>query len=64
MPQTLLSDQLVNSDVIHILIGTRINQAHQDPNLPVELEIRRSLMRRIATTLEETYFKEVKLEFI
>lgn len=60
----LLSDQLVNSDVIHILVGTRINQAHQDPNLPVELEIRRSLMRRIATTLEETYFKEVKLEFI
>ncbi|MDF7826762.1 SpoIIE family protein phosphatase [Pontiellaceae bacterium B12227] len=61
---TLLSDQLVNSDIIHILVGTRINQAHQDPNLPVELEIRRSLMRRIATTLEDRYFKEVKLEFI
>lgn len=60
----LLSDRLVNSDIIHILVGTRINQAHQDPNLPVELEIRRSLMRRIATTLEEIYFKEVKLEFI
>ena len=61
---TLLCDQLVNSDVIQILVGTRINQAHQDPNLPVELEIRRSLMRRIATTLEDRYFKEVKLEFI
>ncbi|MDF7799431.1 SpoIIE family protein phosphatase [Pontiellaceae bacterium B1224] len=60
----LLFDQLVNSDVIHILVGTKINQAHQDPNLPMELEIRRSLMRRIATTLEETYLKEVKLEFI
>jgi hypothetical protein len=61
---TLLSEQLLDSDVVHILVGTKINQAHQDPNLPMELEIRRSLMRRIATTLEERYFKEVKLEFI
>jgi hypothetical protein len=61
---TLLYDRLVDSDVIHILVGTKINQAHQDPNLPVELEIRRSLMRRIANVLERTYFKEVKLEFI
>ncbi|VGO14835.1 hypothetical protein PDESU_03404 [Pontiella desulfatans] len=60
----LLADQLLDSDVIQILVGTKINQAHQDPNLPVELEIRRSLMRRIATVLETTYFKEVKLEFI
>jgi hypothetical protein len=61
---TLLKDQLINSDIIHILVGTKINQAHQDPNLPVELEIRRSLMRRIATTLKEQYFKDVRLEFI
>ncbi|MDF7808545.1 SpoIIE family protein phosphatase [Pontiellaceae bacterium B12219] len=61
---TLLKDQLINSDEIHILVGTKINQAHQDPNLPMELEIRRSLMRRIATTLQEDYFKEVRLEFI
>jgi len=61
---TLMNELLLNSDVIHILVGTQINQAHQDPSLPMELEIRRSLMRRIATTLEERYLKEVKLEFI
>ncbi|VGO20770.1 SpoIIE family protein phosphatase [Pontiella sulfatireligans] len=61
---SLLAERLRNSDEIHILVGTKINQAHQDPSLPIELEIRRSLMRRIATTLEERYFKEVKLEFI
>jgi hypothetical protein len=61
---TLMKELLLESDVIHILVGTKINQAHQDPSLPMELEIRRSLMRRIATTLEERYFKEVKLEFI
>jgi len=61
---TQLREHLLNSDIVHILVGTQINRAHQDPSLPVELEIRRSLMRRIATTLEERYFKEVKLEFI
>ncbi|QBG45986.1 serine/threonine protein phosphatase [Verrucomicrobia bacterium S94] len=61
---TLLKEQLLNSDIIHLLVGTRINQAHQDPSLPMELEIRRSLLRRIATVLEENYLKEVTLEFI
>ncbi len=61
---TLLRDHLLDSDVVHILVGTKVNQAHQDPSLPIELEIRRSLMRRIATTLESRYFKEVTLEFI
>ncbi len=31
---------IMESDEIHFVIGTRINIAHQDPNLPVELEIR------------------------
>ncbi len=60
----LLSEHLVNSDIIHFLVGTKINQAHQDPSLPIELEIRRSLMRRIAAILENNYLKEVTLEFI
>lgn len=60
----LLTDHLLNSDVIHILVGTKINQAHQDPSLPIELEIRRSLMRRIASTLKDRYLKEINMEFI
>lgn len=52
------------SDEIHFLIGTRINIAHQDPNMPIELEMRRSVIRRIAQILEEKFLKEVKLEFI
>lgn len=61
---TLLSELLLNSDIIYLLVGTRINQAHQDPNLPVELEIRRSLLRRIAGVLKDNYLKEVTLEFV
>ncbi len=52
------------SDEIHFLVGTSVNVAHQDPNLPVELEIRRSVVKKIAHMLEEKLLKEVKLQFI
>ncbi len=55
---------LLESDVIHFIIGTKINEAHQDPNLPVDLEIRRSLIKQIAKSLEEKYYKQVELEYI
>ncbi len=55
---------LLESDMIHLCIGTAINVAHQDPNLPVELEIRRSVAKKIAILLEEKFLKEVVLEFI
>lgn len=55
---------LIKSDEINIVIGTRINVAHQDPSLPVELEIRRTVVKRMARRLEERYLKNVKLEFI
>ena len=62
------ADQIVrllkDSDEIHFLIGTRINEAHQDPNLPVELEIRRTVVKRIAKTLEDKFLKEVSLRYI
>jgi serine/threonine protein phosphatase PrpC len=60
----LLAEQLLDSDEIHLLVGTKINEAHQDPNLPIELEIRRSLLKRIAAVLEETYLKEVYVRYI
>lgn len=55
---------LLESDEIHLIIGTRINIAHQDPNLPVELEIRRTVVKRIARWLEEKFLKEVKIRYI
>ncbi|OFX26891.1 MAG: stage II sporulation protein E [Bacteroidetes bacterium GWA2_31_9b] len=62
------ADQIVklikDSDEINFIIGTRINIAHQDPNLPVELEIRRTVVKRIAKTLEQKFLKEVSLKFI
>ncbi len=55
---------LMESDEIHFIVGTRINVAHQDPNLPVELEIRRTVVKRIANTLEDKWLKKVSLEYI
>lgn len=55
---------LLDSDDIHFIIGTRINIAHQDPNLPVDLEIRRTVVKRIARALEEKFLKEVHIKYI
>jgi hypothetical protein len=57
-------DLILQSDEIHIIIGTRINIAHQDPTLPVELEIRRTVVKRIVRILEEKFLKEVTMEYI
>jgi len=55
---------LMESDEIHFIIGTRINIAHQDPNLPVELEIRRTVIKRIARLLEDKWLKDITFEYI
>ena len=55
---------IMESDEIHFIIGTKINIAHQDPNLPVDLEIRRTVVKRIARLLEEKWLKKVTMEYI
>jgi hypothetical protein len=55
---------LMESDEIQFIVGTRINIAHQDPTLPVDLEIRRTVVKRISRLLEERWLKKVSLEYI
>ncbi len=55
---------MLESDWIDFVVGTKINIAHQDPSLPVELEIRRNVVKKIAYLLEEKFLKRVKMEFI
>ena len=61
---TLLAAQLLDSDQIRFVVGTRINDAHQDPNTPIELEMRRNLIARISRVLEEKYLKETSRKFV
>ncbi|HCR14572.1 SpoIIE family protein phosphatase [Solidesulfovibrio sp.] len=60
-PATQLYEILLNSDSIEFVVGARINEAHQDPNLPIDLEIRRNIVKRIRTVLEEKYLKETRI---
>ena len=61
---TRLVELLLESDIIHFVVGTRINEAHQNPNLPVELDIRRNVLKRIVSLLESKYLKSTKVEYI
>ena len=63
-PADRIVKMILESDEIDFIIGTRINIAHQDPTLPIELEIRRTVIKRIAAILEEKFLKEVVIEFI
>ena len=63
-PADKIVKMIMDSDEIHFIIGTRINIAHQDPNLPVDLEIRRTVVKRIARLLEEKWLKKVSFEYI
>jgi hypothetical protein len=55
---------LRQSDQINFIIGTRVNIAHQDPSLPVDLEMRRTVVNRMARILEEKFLKEVSIRYI
>ena len=55
---------LLNSDIIEFIAGTRVNEFHQDPNLPVELEIRRNVVKKLAALLEQHYLKETRIKYI
>ncbi len=63
-PAGQLAELLRRHDIIEILEGTRINEAHQDPNLPEELELRRNIVKRLGRVLQERYLKEVTIHFV
>ena len=61
---TRLLRLLLESDVIHFLVGTKINDAHQDPNLPEELDIRRNLIKRLAALLSGQHLKQAHVRYL
>ncbi len=63
-PADQLVKLLLESDEIHMVIGTRLNPAHHDPKIPRELEIRRTVARRIGRLLEEKFMKEVFMKYM
>ncbi len=60
----ILMDFLLDSDCINFLVGAQMNKAHYDPNLPIEIEIRKNIVKQMAKVLEEKYLKKVNVQFI
>jgi hypothetical protein len=46
---------MLDSVVIYFLVGTRVKEAHQGPNIPWELDIRHNIIKKIVALLEEKY---------
>jgi hypothetical protein len=59
-----LLHMLLDSDIVQFVVGTRINEAHQDPNIPVELDLRRNIVKRIAVQLEQKYLKQTSIRYL
>jgi hypothetical protein len=63
-PASDLVSLMLQSDIVQFVVGTRINEAHQDPNVPVELDLRRNIIRKISNLLETRYLKESRMRFL
>jgi hypothetical protein len=61
---TRIVEALLDSDRISFVLGTKINEAHQDLNMPEELEIRRNIVKKIQKLLVEHYLKEVTVRYL
>jgi serine/threonine protein phosphatase PrpC len=55
---------LLDSDEIYILVGTKINEMNHDPNLPIEIEIRKNLILRLTKVLSEKFMKVVTVKYM
>lgn len=62
-PAHQIVGMFLESDEIEFYVGTKINIAHQDPNLPMDLEIRRTVVKRIAHFLHAKLMKEVRITY-
>lgn len=55
---------LLDSDCINFMVGAKLNQAHYDPSLPVEIEIRKNIIKKMSDVLQNKYFKKVSIQYM
>ncbi|MBO7299758.1 MAG: SpoIIE family protein phosphatase [Kiritimatiellae bacterium] len=56
-------EMMLEHDKIEFVVGTKVNEAHQDPNLPQDLELRRGVIRRMCAALNQNFRKETEITF-
>ena len=54
----------LDSDCINFMVGAKLNQAHYDPALPIEIEIRKNIIKKMAAVLQDKYFKKVNIQYM
>ena len=59
-----LVDFLLDTDCITFMVGAKLNQAHYDPALPIEIEIRKNVIKRMSDILEKKYIKKVIVQYM
>ena len=52
-----------DADRVEFCVGTKINEAHQDPNLPSELDLHRTVVRDIASLLSSRWRKQTSIRW-
>ena len=55
---------MLDTDCITFMVGAKLNQAHYDPNLPIEIEIRKNVIKKISDILENKYYKKVTVQYM
>jgi hypothetical protein len=63
-PADQICQMFLDTDEIYILVGTKINENHHDPSLPVEIEIRKHLIQRLTKVLTEKFMKVVNVTYM
>ncbi len=59
-----LVEFLLDSDCINFMVGAKLNQAHYNPALPIEIEIRKNIIKKMAVILQDKYFKKVSIQYM
>lgn len=59
-----LVEFLLDSDCINFMVGAKLNQAHYNPALPIEIEIRKNIIKKMAVVLQDKYFKKVNVQYM
>jgi hypothetical protein len=63
-PADQICKVLLDSDEISILVGTKINESHHDPSLPVEIELRKHLIQRLSSVLSDKFMKVINIKYM
>ncbi len=55
---------LLDSDCINFMVGAKLNQVHYNPALPIEIKIRKNIIKRMAKVLQDKYSKKVTVQYM